>query len=87
MRRWSAMWGDWGHQRSLHAWLARRGLAGIWEADHVMPVVEGGGLCSAEGYRILCVPCHRAETAALAARRAQARRPRPSHRQTNLLET
>lgn len=47
-----------------------------WEADHITPVVEGGGLCGPEGYRTLCVPCHRTETAKLAARRASERRKR-----------
>lgn len=41
-----------------------------WEADHVEPVAEGGGGCGLAGYRTLCLPCHKAETAALAARRA-----------------
>lgn len=47
---------------------------GAWEADHIMPVVEGGGCCGLDGYRTLCVPCHRDQTAALAARRATAKR-------------
>jgi 5-methylcytosine-specific restriction endonuclease McrA len=46
----------------------------LWEADHIMPVVEGGGGCGLDNIRTLCVPCHRRETAALAARRAAARR-------------
>jgi len=46
----------------------------LWEMDHVVPVVEGGGDCGLENLRTLCWACHRAETAALAARRAQARR-------------
>lgn len=45
-----------------------------WEADHIVPVVEGGGCCGLENYRTLCVPCHKRETAALAKRRAQERR-------------
>jgi 5-methylcytosine-specific restriction endonuclease McrA len=45
----------------------------LWEADHVTPVIEGGGECGIENYRTLCVPCHRDETKALAARRAKAR--------------
>lgn len=36
-----------------------------WEADHIVPVVEGGGGCGPDGYRTLCLPCHRKETAAL----------------------
>jgi 5-methylcytosine-specific restriction endonuclease McrA len=46
----------------------------LWEADHIVPVVEGGGECSLDNYRTLCLPCHRAETAKLAARRAEKRR-------------
>jgi 5-methylcytosine-specific restriction endonuclease McrA len=45
-----------------------------WEADHIIPVVEGGGQCGLDNYRTLCLACHRAETAALARRRAEARR-------------
>ena len=36
-----------------------------WEADHVIPVVKGGGFCGLDNYRTLCVPCHKAETAKL----------------------
>lgn len=46
----------------------------LWQADHIVPVVEGGGLCGLDGYRTLCTACHRRETAALARRRAVARR-------------
>lgn len=34
----------------------------LWQADHIVPVVEGGGECGLEGYRTLCTPCHKAET-------------------------
>lgn len=53
----------WGGDRSL------------WDADHILPVVEGGGGCGPENIRTLCQPCHKSETAALARRRAEARRP------------
>lgn len=33
-----------------------------WHADHILPVVEGGGLCGLEGYRTLCLPCHKKVT-------------------------
>jgi hypothetical protein len=36
-----------------------------WEADHIVPVVEGGGLCGLENYRTLCSVCHKKVTAAL----------------------
>lgn len=45
-----------------------------WDADHIVPVIKGGGACGLENYRTLCVPCHRAETARLAAARASERR-------------
>jgi hypothetical protein len=39
--------------------------------DHVIPVCEGGGLCGLDGYRTLCIPCHRKVTAELRARLAK----------------
>lgn len=44
----------------------------LWEADHIVPVCEGGGLCRADGYRTLCQPCHKRVTADLARRRRKA---------------
>jgi 5-methylcytosine-specific restriction endonuclease McrA len=46
----------------------------LWEADHVQAVVEGGGLVGLEGFQTLCLRCHRAKTAELAARRAVERK-------------
>lgn len=37
----------------------------LWQADHILPVVEGGGECGLEGYRTLCLPCHKRVTAQL----------------------
>lgn len=48
-------------------------LRHLWEADHVVPVVEGGPN-TLENLRTLCLPCHKAATRELAARRARARR-------------
>ena len=39
-----------------------------WEADHIVPVVEGGGQCGMENYRTLCVRCHWKVTRELRAR-------------------
>jgi 5-methylcytosine-specific restriction protein A len=44
---------------------------GDWQADHVIPVVEGGGECGL--LRTLCTPCHKRVTRELAARLARAR--------------
>jgi len=45
----------------------------LWHADHIVPVVEGGGECGLENLRSLCVACHRRETAALRKRLAKKR--------------
>lgn len=45
----------------------------LWDADHIVPVVEGGGECDLDNLRTLCLWCHKQETAALAARRARER--------------
>jgi len=44
-----------------------------WEADHIVPVVEGGGEVGLEGYRTLCIPCHKRETRALRRRQVERR--------------
>jgi hypothetical protein len=31
----------------------------LWDADHIVPVVEGGGECDLENIRTLCLVCHR----------------------------
>jgi hypothetical protein len=45
----------------------------FWEADHIVPVAEGGGEASILNYRTLCVVCHREVTNALLKRLAQKR--------------
>ncbi len=37
----------------------------LWDADHIVPVVEGGGECDLDNIQTLCVHCHRVVTAAL----------------------
>jgi len=29
-----------------------------WEADHIVPVADGGGECGLDNYRLLCRACH-----------------------------
>lgn len=41
-----------------------------WEADHILPVVEGGD-SNLDNIRTLCIPCHRTATAELRARRTR----------------
>lgn len=41
------------------------------EVDHIVPVVEGGGLCTIDNLRLLCGTCHNQETKKLAKRRTK----------------
>lgn len=34
----------------------------LWDADHIVPVAEGGGECDLDNIRTLCLICHRAAT-------------------------
>jgi 5-methylcytosine-specific restriction protein A len=40
----------------------------LWQADHINPVVQGGGLCGLENIRTLCVKCHKGVTKVLLAK-------------------
>ncbi len=70
------------HKRKLDYAARRRfekewGVAGqsrrsLWDADHILPVSEGGGECDLSNLRTLCLRCHRQATAALRERRRQA---------------
>jgi 5-methylcytosine-specific restriction enzyme A len=53
---------DWGLKQ-----FNRRSL---WDADHIMPVVHGGGECDLDNMRTLCLKCHRKVTAELRKNRA-----------------
>ena len=46
----------------------------LWEMDHIIPVVEGGGACGLDNLRTLCLSCHKEESAKLAKRLAEKRR-------------
>ena len=49
-------------QLMLH-WGLRTGIRrSLWEADHVVAVVEGGGECDLENIQTLCLRCHRTAT-------------------------
>ncbi len=54
----------WGLER-----LMRKSL---WDADHILPVVEGGGACDLSNLRTLCLHCHRVVTLELHKRRSLA---------------
>jgi len=42
-----------------------RGRKSLWDADHIVPVSEGGGECDLSNMRTLCLKCHRRFTAEL----------------------
>ncbi len=42
----------------------------LWDADHIVPVCEGGGECDLENIRTLCLACHRDATYDLRMRRS-----------------
>ncbi|WP_158793211.1 HNH endonuclease [Granulicella sp. L60] len=46
----------------------------LWDADHILPVAEGGGQCDLDNLRTLCLLCHREATAQLRIR-LSAKRP------------
>jgi 5-methylcytosine-specific restriction endonuclease McrA len=49
-----------------------RSRQSFWDADHIVPVAEGGGECDLSNLRTLCLWCHENETARLRARLALA---------------
>lgn len=56
-------------RKFLKEWgLTERSRKSLWDADHILPVVEGGGQCDLSNMRTLCLKCHRDATAALRAR-------------------
>lgn len=61
-----------------HWGLKRRTRKSLWDADHIVPVAEGGGECDLDNLRTLCLRCHRAATRELRQRRAE-KHARDSH--------
>lgn len=56
--------------RALREWgLTGMSRSSLWDADHILAVVEGGGECDLTNLRTLCLKCHRRATAELRARR------------------
>jgi 5-methylcytosine-specific restriction endonuclease McrA len=56
---------------ALAAWgLRRMSRVSLWDADHIVPVSEGGGECDLSNLRTLCLRCHRGVTQELRRRLA-----------------
>jgi 5-methylcytosine-specific restriction protein A len=68
---------DSGNARSqfleLHGIPHGRAWSDWWDADHITPVIEGGGECGLDNFRTLCIPCHRKVTKELHSRLKQKR--------------
>ena len=53
-------------QKLLERWgLKSLNRKTLWDADHIVPVAEGGGECDLDNIRTLCLTCHRLQTAEL----------------------
>lgn len=76
--QWEAWYSD------IAGWMSRStGRAGwpkgadltstLWQMDHTLPVVEGGGACGLDNLRTLCLPCHRTVTKELRGRLAKSK--------------
>ena len=46
----------------------------LWQADHILPVAEGGGACGLENLQTLCTVCHTRKTSEQRARQLAARK-------------
>jgi 5-methylcytosine-specific restriction protein A len=53
--------------------LGARMRKSLWDADHILPVAEGGGECDLTNIRTLCLRCHRVVTAQLRERMRRAK--------------
>jgi len=58
-RQWKRARPDASDRAARRRWRAVRPR---WEADHIIPVADGGGECGLENYRLLCRTCHAAVT-------------------------
>jgi 5-methylcytosine-specific restriction enzyme A len=71
MRRFAPRW-NW-----KEALLRQMGFSpnqALWEADHIVEVVDGGGECGLENIQTLCQICHKEKTALMRRERAKRRR-------------
>ena len=52
--------------RAHRSWgISARSRKSLWDADHIVPVIEGGGECDLSNIRTLCLKCHQAATSEL----------------------
>ena len=51
-----------------HWGLRTRSRKSLWDADHILSVIEGGGECDLSNIRTLCLRCHKSATTLLRTR-------------------
>jgi 5-methylcytosine-specific restriction enzyme A len=61
---------EWNALREQLHLTEHEAMSSLWQADHIVPVIEGGGCASLTGLRTLCVTCHKRATAELRRKRA-----------------
>ena len=57
--------------RALRSGLGLVTRSSLWDADHIVEVVNGGGECGIENFQTLCLWCHRDKTAGLRKRKGE----------------
>lgn len=72
--RWNGQIGRISGYEAVWQFLATKPRSHLWEANHIVPVVEGSGGCGLDNLETLCIWCHRDHTAELRRRMAMARR-------------
>lgn len=66
-------------ERLLARWgLKKIARKSLWDADHIVPVAEGGGECDITNLRTLCLACHRQATGELRRRLSDKRAAAPA---------
>lgn len=60
-----------------HNLTAKEAEKSLWQADHIIPVAEGGGECGLENIQTICTKCHKLKTAIQAGRFAKPRKIKP----------
>jgi 5-methylcytosine-specific restriction enzyme A len=53
----------------LAHWGLRNSRKSLWDADHIIPVIEGGDKCALQNIRTMCLRCHRQATLQLRQRK------------------
>ncbi len=47
-----------GISKKRKLWRKKHG-GGLWDADHIIPVKDGSGMCGLDNIRTLCILCHK----------------------------